>query len=53
MKTPYRIIAPDSRQQRSIDALCEFANLPFRERLTDRLADAMIAIEVRNKNRRG
>jgi hypothetical protein len=45
VKTQYRIIAPDSQQQRSIDVLCEFANLPFRERLTDRLADAMIAID--------
>jgi hypothetical protein len=45
VKTRYRSTAPDSLPERSMDARCEFANLPFRERLTDRLADAMIAID--------
>jgi hypothetical protein len=29
----------------SVDVLAAFGNLPFRERLNDRLADAMIAID--------
>jgi hypothetical protein len=33
------------RQPQSADALIEFANLPLRERVNDRLADAMIAID--------
>jgi hypothetical protein len=40
----YRYLATD-RQPLSADALIEFANLPLLERVNDRLADAMIAID--------
>jgi hypothetical protein len=45
VKTQYRGIAFHSRPELSADALGDYASLPFRERLTDRLADAMIAID--------
>jgi len=40
----YRYLATD-RQPLSADTLIEFANLPLLERVNDRLADAMIAID--------
>jgi hypothetical protein len=38
-------LPPNPRPQLSADAFGEFANLPLCERLADRLADAMIAID--------
>lgn len=46
MPLPYsRFLATDPRPQLSADAVGEFANLPLLERLNDRLATAMIAID--------
>ena len=42
--TNYRYVVTD-RQPRSADVLIEFASLPLLERVNDRLADAMIAID--------
>lgn len=40
-----RFLTNDAWEKHSADALGEFANLPLLERLNDRLADAMIAID--------